>query len=217
MIITGRQMPGRAAAGGVTGTAADAALIAAIATGDRDAMRILYNRHHIRVFRFAARLVDDIAAAEDVVSEAFMEVWRQAGRFEGRSSVSTWIMAIARFKALSARRRHPEAELDAQVTETVADPALTPEQAVLEGDRRTQLRACLSQLSPDHRAIIDLVYYHDKTIEEVAAIVGVPKNTVKTRMFYARKRLAWLLARHDDFNHLAAALLADATALRGAA
>jgi len=164
----------------------------------------------------AQRLVDDIAAAEDVVSEAFMEVWRQAGRFEGRSSVSTWIMAIARFKALSARRRHPEAELDAQVTGTVADPAPTPEQVVLEGDRCTQLRACLSQLSPDHRAIIDLIYYHDKTIEEVAEIVGAPKNTVKTRMFYARKRLAWLLARHDDFNHLAVAPLGDAV-LRGAA
>jgi RNA polymerase sigma-70 factor (ECF subfamily) len=210
VIMTGRPVPDRAAASGVTGTTGDAALIAAIAAGDQDAMRILYNRHHIRVFRFAARLVDDIAAAEDVVSEAFMEVSRQAGRFEGRSSVSTWIMSIARFKAFSARRRRFAAELDARVTETVADPALTPEQVVLEGDRRTQLRACLSQLSPDHRAIIDLVYYHDKTIEEVAEIVGAPKNTVKTRMFYARKRLAWLLARHDDFNHLAAPLPADA-------
>jgi RNA polymerase sigma-70 factor (ECF subfamily) len=216
MIITGRPVPDRAAPSGVRGTTADAALITAIAAGDRDAMRILYNRHHIRVFRFAARLVDDIAAAEDVVSEAFMEVWRQAGRFEGRSSVSTWIMAIARFKALSARRRHPDAELDAQVTGTVADPGPTPEQIVLEGDRHTQLRACLSQLSPDHRAIIDLIYYHDKTIEEVAEIVGAPKNTVKTRMFYARKRLAWLLARHDDFNHLAVAPPGDAV-LRGAA
>ena len=210
MIISGRPVPDRTAPSGVRGTTADAALIAAIAAGDRDAMRILYNRHHIRVFRFAARLVDDIAAAEDVVSEAFMEVWRQAGRFEGRSSVSTWIMAIARFKALSARRRHPEVELDAQVTGTVADPAPTPEQVVLEGDRRTQLRACLSQLSPDHRAIIDLIYYHDKTIEEVAEIVGAPKNTVKTRMFYARKRLAWLLTGHEDFDQLAASVMKGA-------
>jgi RNA polymerase sigma-70 factor (ECF subfamily) len=210
MITIGRPVPDVARGGGVTGTTADAALVAAIAAGDRDAMRILYNRHRIRIFRFAARLVGDTAAAEDVVSEAFIEVWRQAGRFEGRSSVSTWIMSIARFKALSARRRRPETELDAQVVETVADPSLTPEQAVLETDRRTQLRACLSQLSADHRAIIDLVYYHDKTIEEVAEIVGAPKNTVKTRMFYARKRLAWLLSRHDDFDHLAAGALKGA-------
>ncbi len=190
---------------GLVGAAADEALIAAIAAGDAAAMRILYNRHRVRVFRFAVRLVDDAAFAEDVVSEAFIEVWRQADRFEGRSSVSTWIMSIARFKALSVRRRRQETELDEKVAETVADQYATPEQMLLETDRRAQLRACLSLLSPDHREIIDLVYYHDKTIEEVAEIVGVPKNTVKTRMFYARRRLAHLLAQHNDFDHLTAA------------
>jgi RNA polymerase sigma-70 factor, ECF subfamily len=204
MQTTGWPVPDFARRGGVDGTVADDVLIAAIAAGDWDAMRTLYNRHRIRVFRFATRLVDDVSAAEDVASEAFIEVWRQAGRFEGRSSVSTWIMSILRFKALSARRRRPEAELDMKLAETVPDPSLSPEQIVLETDRRVQLRACLSQLSPDHRAIIDLVYYHDKTIEEVAEIVGAPKNTVKTRMFYARRRLAWLLSRHQDFDHLAA-------------
>src|SRR6266852_4025716 len=104
--------------------------------------------------------------------EALIEVWRQADRFEGRSSVSTWIMSIARFKALSVRRRRQEIELDQKVEETVADQYATPEQVLLETARRAQLRACLSQLSPDHREIIDLVYYHDKTIEEVAEIVG---------------------------------------------
>jgi len=103
------------------------------------------------------------------------------------------------------RRRRQEIELDENVAETVADQYSTPEQILLETDRRTQLRTCLSQLSPDHREIIDLVYYHDKTIEEVAEIVGVPKNTVKTRMFYARRRLAQLLAQHRDFDHLSAA------------
>jgi RNA polymerase sigma-70 factor (ECF subfamily) len=182
----------------------DEALIAAIAAGDQRAMRTLYDRHHVRVFRFATRLVGDAATAEDVVSETFMDVWRQADRFEGRSAVTTWIMSIARFKALSVRRRRQEIDLDEKLAETIADQSSTPEQAVLEMDRSAQLRACLTQLSPDHREIVDLVYYHDKTIEEVAEIVGVPKNTVKTRMFYARKRLAQLLARYCDFEHLAA-------------
>jgi RNA polymerase sigma-70 factor, ECF subfamily len=204
METTGSPGP-KSASSGLVWAMSDEALIAAIAAGDRAAMRILYNRHQVRVFRFAARLVDDAAAAEDVVSEAFIEVWRQADRFEGRSSVSTWIMSIARFKALSVRRRRQEIELDENVAETVADQYSTPEQILLETDRRAQLRACLSQLSPDHREIIDLVYYHDKTIEEVADIVGVPKNTVKTRMFYARRRLAQLLAQHHDFDHLAVA------------
>jgi RNA polymerase sigma-70 factor (ECF subfamily) len=205
MQTTGSPVPKSASSGGLVWALSDEALIAAIAAGDRAAMRILYNRHQVRVFRFAARLVDDAAAAEDVVSEAFIEVWRQADRFEGRSSVSTWIMSIARFKALSVRRRRQEIELDENVAETVADQYSTPEQILLETDRRAQLRACLSQLSPDHREIIDLVYYHDKTIEEVAEIVGVPKNTVKTRMFYARRRLAQLLAQHHDFDYLTVA------------
>jgi len=190
---------------GAVAATTDEALIAAIATGDRAAMQTLYNRHRVRVFRFAVRLVDDAASAEDIVSEAFIEVWRQADRFEGRSSVSTWIMSIARFKALSVRRRRLEVEVHEDLAETVADHRSSPEQILLDLDRGAQLRACLSQLSPDHREIIDLVYYHDKTIEEAAEIVGVPKNTVKTRMFYARKRLAQLLSRHRDFDHLTAA------------
>jgi RNA polymerase sigma-70 factor (ECF subfamily) len=195
----------KSAAGfGLVGATADEALIAAIAVGDSSAMQRLYNRHRVRVFRFAVRLVGDATSAEDVVSEAFIEVWRQADRFERRSSVSTWIMSIARFKALSVRRRRQEIEIDEKLAETMADHTATPEQTVLEMDRSAQIRACLTELSPDHREIIDLVYYHDKTIDEVAEIVGVPKNTVKTRMFYARKRLAQLLARYVDFHHLAA-------------
>jgi RNA polymerase sigma-70 factor (ECF subfamily) len=205
MQTTGSGAPRRTGKVGVVGATADEALIAAIAAGDRAAMETLYNRHRVRVFRFALRLVDDAASAEDIVSEAFVEVWRQAGRFEGRSSVSTWIMSIVRFKALSARRRRLEVVANENLAETVADQCSSPEQILLDTDRGAQLRACLSELSPDHREIIDLVYYHDKTIDEVAAIVGVPKNTVKTRMFYARRRLAQLLARHRDFDHLTAA------------
>jgi RNA polymerase sigma-70 factor, ECF subfamily len=201
---TGSPVLKSAAGSSLVGATTDEALIAAIAADDQRAMRTLYNRHRVRVFRFAIRLVGDAASAEDVVSEAFIEVWRQADRFERRSTVSTWIMSIARFKALSVRRRRQEIEFDEKLAETIADQSSTPEQAVLEMDRSAQLRACLTQLSPDHREIVDLVYYHDKTIEEVAEIVGVPKNTVKTRMFYARKRLAQLLAQCCDFEHLAA-------------
>jgi RNA polymerase sigma-70 factor (ECF subfamily) len=184
------------------GPANDEALIAAVAAGDAGAMRVLYNRHHVGVFRFITRLVGDATAAEDIVSETFIDVWRQAGTFEGRSAVLTWVMSIARFKALSARRGRHDVELDDTVAETIADQASTPEQVVLEMDRTAQLRDCLTRLTAQHREIIDLVYYHHKTIEEVAEIVQVPKNTVKTRMFHARKRLAGLLARHEDFNRM---------------
>src|SRR5437899_2669058 len=171
----------------------DEVLIGRIASGDRLAMQVLYARHHVRVFRFVLRLVRDESMAEDLISEVFLDVWRQAGRFEGRSAVSTWVLAIARFKALSALRRRPDEELDEETAGAIEDPADDPEQAVAKKDKSAAIRKCLGGLSAEHREIIDLVYYHEKSVEEVAEIVGIPENTVKTRMFYARKKLAELL------------------------
>jgi RNA polymerase sigma-70 factor, ECF subfamily len=180
----------------------DENLIKAIAAGDEGAMRTLYARHNVRVFRFISRLVTEPGTAEDLVSEVFIDVWGQASRFQGRSQVTTWILSIARFKALSAlhRRRRRDAELDDTAMELIEDTADSPEQTVLNSDLSAQLRTCLSQMSREHREVIDLVYYREKTIEEVADIMGTPKNTVKTRMHYARKRLAGLLSTHGDFD-----------------
>jgi RNA polymerase sigma-70 factor (ECF subfamily) len=171
----------------------DEVLIGRIAQGDRLAMQVLFARHHVRVFRFVLRLVRNESVAEDLISEVFLDVWRQAGRFEGRSAVSTWLLAIARFKALSALRRRPDEALDDDAAEAIEDQSDDPEVAVQKKDTSEALRKCLSALSPEHREVIDLVYYHEKSVEEVAAIVGIPENTVKTRMFYARKKLAELL------------------------
>jgi RNA polymerase sigma-70 factor (ECF subfamily) len=171
----------------------DEVLIGRIATGDRLAMQVLFARHHVRVYRFVLRLVRDESVAEDLISEVFLDVWRQAGRFEGRSQVSTWLLAIARFKALSALRRRSDEELDDETAEAIEDPSDDPEVALDKKDKSAAIRKCLEKLSAEHREIIDLVYYHEKSVEEVAKIVGIPENTVKTRMFYARKRLAELL------------------------
>ncbi len=171
----------------------DDVLIGRIATGDRLAMQVLFARHHVRVYRFVLRLVRDELVAEDLISEVFLDVWRQAGRFEGRSQVSTWLLAIARFKALSALRRRPDEELDDETAEAIEDPSDDPEVSLDKKDKSAAIRKCLEKLSAEHREIIDLVYYHEKSVEEVAQIVGIPENTVKTRMFYARKRLAELL------------------------
>jgi RNA polymerase sigma-70 factor (ECF subfamily) len=173
--------------------ASDEVLIARIAKGDRLAMQVLYGRHHVRVYRFGLRLVRDEQIAEDLISEVFLDVWRQAGKFEGRSAVSTWLLAITRFKALSALRKRKDAELDEETAAAVEDPSDDPEVTAQKTDTGKVLRQCLDRLTPDHREIIDLVYYHEKSVEEVAEIVGIPENTVKTRMFYARKKLAELL------------------------
>jgi RNA polymerase sigma-70 factor (ECF subfamily) len=139
------------------------------------------------------RVVRDQSVAEDLISEVFLDVWRQAGRFEGRSAVSTWLLAIARFKALSALRKRPDETLDEETAQAIEDPSDDPEVAMAKKDRSAVIRKCLDKLSVEHRQIIDLVYYHEKSVEEVAEIVGIPENTVKTRMFYARKKLAELL------------------------
>jgi len=171
----------------------DEVLIQRIAKGDRLAMQVLFARHHVRVFRFVLRLVRDESVAEDLISEVFFDVWRQAGRFEGRSAVPTWLLAIARFKALTALRRKPDEALDEEAAEAIEDQSDDPEVVLAKKDKSAVIRKCLTGLSAEHREIIDLVYYHEKSVEEVAQIVGIPENTVKTRMFYARKRLAELL------------------------
>jgi len=139
------------------------------------------------------RLVRNESSAEDLISEVFLDVWRQAGKFEGRSAVSTWLLSIARFKALSALRRRSEDELDDETASAIEDQADDPEVALAKKDKGAALRECLTDLSPEHREIVDLVYYHEKSVAEVAEIVGIPEATVKTRMFYARKKLSELL------------------------
>ena len=171
----------------------DEVLIGRIAKGDRLAMQVLFARHHVRVYRFVLRLVGNPTTAEDLISDVFLDVWRQAEKFEGRSAVSTWMLAIARFKALSALRKRPDEELDEETAETIEDASDNPEVSLEKKDKSAVLRQCLEKLSPEHKEIIDLVYDHEKSVEEVAEIVGIPENTVKTRLFYARKKLAELL------------------------
>jgi RNA polymerase sigma-70 factor, ECF subfamily len=171
----------------------DEALIGLIANGDKRAMQVLYARHNVRVYRFIVRLTGNQTLAEDLVSEVFLDVWRQAEGFESKSQVSTWLLAIARYKALSALRRRTDEHLDDHMAETIEDTSDDPETAVNTKDRNAIVQKCLTQLSPAHREVIDLVYYHEKSVDEVAKIVGVPAATVKTRMFYARNKMADLL------------------------
>jgi RNA polymerase sigma-70 factor (ECF subfamily) len=173
----------------------DSLLIQRIASGDHLAMQVLFARHRIKVFRFILRFLRDEASAEDALAEVFLDVWRQAGKFEGRSSVSTWLLSIARFKALSLVRQRKDAPLNDDYAAGLADESDDPEVEIAKRDKGAALRLCLERLSVEHREIIDLVYYHEKSVEEVAQIVGVPAATVKTRLFYARQKLSEILKR----------------------
>jgi len=167
----------------------DAALISAIAGSDRDAMHVLYVRHSVRVYRFVLRLTNDSSLAEDLVSEVFIDVWRGARGFKEKSQVSTWLLAIARNKTLAAMRARLDEQLDDEMATAIADPADDAETTANKRDRSAIVEHCLSKLSPLHREVLVLVYYHEKSVDEVAQIVGAPASTVKTRMFYARKRM----------------------------
>lgn len=175
-----------------TRPAADAELLGRIAAGDKLAMHAFYARHSLRVHRFVLRIVGEQTLAEDITSDVFLVAWRQAGRFEGRSAATTWLLAIARFKAYAALRRRPEQELDESMANAIEDGADDPEQALHKRSRGEILRRCLGALSAENREIIDLVYYHELPLAEIAKLYDIPENTVKTRMFYARKKLAQL-------------------------
>src|SRR5262245_55121506 len=172
----------------------DEELLRLIARGQQSAMNTLYRRHSVRVFRFALSMTRDRSLAERVVSDVFFDVWRRPGSFEGKSQVSTWLLAITRHKALSLLRRPADESLTDEFAESIEDTADDPEAAIGRKQTSTTLSHCLLKLSAMHREIIDLVYYHEKSIDEVAEILQIPRSTVKTRMFYAREHLAQLLA-----------------------
>jgi len=168
-------------------------LIARIAGKDQTAVEVLFGRYQVRIFRFIQRRVRSEAIAEELTNEVFLEVWRSAARFEGRSSLSSWMYSIAHNKAVSLLRKRRDEELDDDAAVAIADGADTPEVAAQKADKGALLKTCMERLSDDHRTIIDLVYYHEMSIAEVAAVVSIPENTVKTRMFYARKKLSEFL------------------------
>ena len=185
----------------------DEMLVERIAAGNKLAMQVLFARHRTPVYRWLLRLVGNETVAEDLLSDVFFDVWQQAGRFKGRSAVTTWLLSIARFKALSARRRRTHTELNEVIEATVADSVDNAE-VVLEGE---MLRDALTKLSPEHREVIDLVYYHEKSVDDAANILSIPAATVTTRMFYARKEIGRvgqgrLKARQQTVNHTRNAL-----------
>ena len=171
----------------------DETLIAKIASGNRLAMQVLYARHHTRVHRFLLRWTGNAAIAEDLTADVFLIAWRHADRFDGSSTVSTSLIAIARRKAESELRRRPQALSDAHDEAIIGPEIVAPRKDDGEG-----LRQCLMRLTREHREIIDLVYYHGKSEQEVARIVGISCNEVRSRMLRARTRLSELAAEEEE-------------------
>lgn len=173
----------------------DHELLVAISARDQSAMEELFDRHQDKVYRFICRSFKDEGLAEDVTAETFCEVWRAAAAtFKGQARVSTWLLAIARNLAISTLRRKSEQALDESAALNLEDGADNPEVAAAKKQRNAIVAHCLKSLSAPHRELIEFFYFQDKSIAEVAELMGIPVNTVKTRMFHVRRRLKMLLA-----------------------
>jgi RNA polymerase sigma-70 factor (ECF subfamily) len=174
----------------------DEALIAKVASGNRLAMQVLYARHHTRVHRFLLRLTGNAAIAEELTADVFLSAWRHAHRFDGSSTVSTSLIAIARRKAQTELRRRPQVLSD---YDEAIDPVDDRQIVARRKDGGERLRRCLSRLPREHREIIDLVYYHGKSEQEVAGIVGISRDEVRSRMYRARAQLSELAEEETDY------------------
>lgn len=171
----------------------DEALLARIAAGDKAAMRLLYDRIADPLYRFLRARLRDRFEAADLMQDTFLEVWRGAGRFQGRSSARTWIFGIARHRCLDRMRRGGR-EIPAEPDETIADGGPDPEAVAEAASDAARVRGCLEGLSGPHRAAIELAFFQDLGYAEVAEIEGIPVGTVKTRILHAKQLLKRCLA-----------------------
>ena len=166
----------------------DRELLARIASGDLQAFERLYRLYQPRLTRFLTTLLKRPQLIEEVLDDTMMVVWQTSGNFRGSSKPSTWIFAIAYRKAYKAKARWPDPVEDPELyTRVSRDPG--PDQEFQQQRLRDALMQAMNQLSPDHRAVVDLTYFHGMGYREIAEIVDCPVDTVKTRMFHARRRL----------------------------
>jgi RNA polymerase sigma-70 factor (ECF subfamily) len=165
------------------------ALLRQTADGQTGALEALYAAFHAPVYAFALKRVRNAADAAEILNEVFLEVWRSAGRFEGRSRPLTWLLGIAHHKIVDHLRRQ-HADREEVLPPDMADPDPPDLSAALMGAQDADLvRRCLERLSGSHRLVVHLAFYQDLSYSEIAEIADCPVGTVKTRMFHAKQSL----------------------------
>jgi RNA polymerase sigma-70 factor, ECF subfamily len=186
----------------------DAALAARVSSGDRDAIRFLVKRHNQVLFRAARAILRDDAEAEDAVQEAYVKAIRGMAGFRSDAKLSTWLVRIAVNEALGrlrSRKRAAEviplaADIDAEgeVLQAVDDAASTPEAQALRAEARRIMESRIDALPDSFRAVFVLRAVEEMSVEETAAVLGIPEATVRTRFFRARSQLRESLSRSLD-------------------
>ncbi len=178
-----------------SGRAPDARWIRRIAEGDRDAFEKLYGAYQKRLFRYFMRLVSAVEVAEELTNDVLVEVWKKAAEFRGLSKVSTWIFGIAHHKAMNELRARKPAPLEIAAAAHEADPGATPEENAAQGNLKEKIKRALLGLSAEHREVMELTFTQGLSYQEIAEIMQCPVNTVKTRMFYAKRQLQEILEK----------------------
>lgn len=187
-VRTGRTADRLAAGVGRPAANEEGELIARVSKRDLGAFERLYRIYQPRLTRFLMNLVQRPQLVEEVLDDTMMVVWETAGSFKGTSKLSTWIFAIAYRKAARARSRWPD-PVEEEERDTRADPDAGPDEQLRHGRLHDALIDAMGSLSADHRAVVDLTYFHGLGYREIAEVMSCPVDTVKTRMFHARRRL----------------------------
>jgi RNA polymerase sigma factor (sigma-70 family) len=172
-------------------------LVGRVASGDIAAFEVLYRCFYPRLRRFLERMTQRPQLVEEILNDTMLVVWRKAGTYNLKSTVSTWIFAIAFRKALKALKRLDD-PVDADADDEASPDGLGPEGNLMQQERRALLSEAMSSLSAEQRAVVELTYYQDCGYRDIAEIMQCPVDSVKTRMFYARRKLKALLAGREE-------------------
>lgn len=173
---------------------ADRTLLQQVASGDEKALTALYEKYGQRLFAYALTLTGDPAGAEDVLQEALIAVWRSAAHFRGEGRVIAWLLRIVHHQAVKSLRRKPQA-LAVEVEDEIPSAQPLPEEELQSKDTEGQVRKAMARLSPEHRAVLQLIFFQKLNYEEAAAVCACPLGTVKSRVNQARLQMKRLLAR----------------------
>jgi len=171
----------------------DGKLLELIAKGDHQAFRVIYDKYYKRIYLYSYRQLGEGEGAKEVANEVMLAVWKGAKQFRGESKPSTWIFGIAVNKVRKEIRKRPPHHEDLDAAEKKVDEKLTQDDVTYRSELRKRMKLAIDRLSREHREVLDMTYYQGLSIKEIAKIMDCPANTVKTRMFYARKRLGGIL------------------------
>jgi len=177
----------------------EVALMSRVAAEQMDAFEALYRIYHPKLTRFLMGMTHRPALVEEILDDTMLVVWRRAHTYDAEAKVSTWIFGIAYRQALKALRQSGDGAVAAELDESpLSSPAPSPDIELHQRDLRAMLDRAMEALSAEQRAVIELTYYLGYACREIAIIMDCPVDTVKTRMFYARRRLKALLGTNRE-------------------